>query len=386
MELWLEPRQCTGCGACDNVCPKKAITMKADACGFVHPAIDNATCINCGLCEKTCPVVHPVAKNNNPIPTIYAGWSKDGYTRYHSTSGGAFSELCKGVYARGGVVVGALYESDMTIAHHITTDLAGLDKIRQSKYAQSLTGDVFRDIKNLLKKGKEVLYCGAPCQVAGLLAYLKGAQPKLITVDFICRGSNSPKAYRKWLDELETKYKGKVTRVWFKNKECGWNRFSTRVDFDNGKVYRKDRYHDLFMKAYLEKNLYIRPCCGECLFKGLPRLADITLADFWSIDKSLDADLGTSMLIVSSEKGAQVLAEAKERLCLAERTYEEALKGNRMLDTSAWISRYSASFLQSLDHQPFSKAYYKTLLSIKKHSLRAKIRKRVDKYIKRGHA
>lgn len=379
MNYWLKEDQCTGCAACANICPKKAIAMQPDESGFVKPVIQQSLCINCGSCEKACPVLHPLPpEGNTDSPRLYAGWSLDGSTRYKSTSGGAFSELCKDIYARGGAVVGAAYDQDMMIRHIVTTDVKDLERIRQSKYAQSDIGDVLRQIKKLLLEGREVLFCGCPCQVAGLFSYLGKPYEKLYTVDFICRGSNSPKAYRKWLDMLEDKYRSRAKRVWFKNKECGWNRFSTRVDFENGKVYRKDRYHDLFMKGYLEKNLYIRPSCAQCPFKGLPRMADITLADFWRVDKKLDADMGTSMVVVNNERGAKLLDACKDRLYLQERTLDEALKGNRMFDTSAWVSRYSKEFLRSLDTLRFDHAYYKMAFKLKR------LKRRSQKKAKKG--
>src|SRR5690606_17487561 len=108
----------------------------------------------------------------------------------------------------------------------------------------------------------------------------------LITLDFVCRGTNSPKAYKKYLEMLESRYKSKVKRIWFKNKSHGWNRFSTRVDFWNGKTYLKDRYSDLYMRGYIEFNLYMRPSCSVCKYKSFPRVSDITLGDFWGVGNS----------------------------------------------------------------------------------------------------
>ncbi len=367
MNNWLEANRCTGCAACANACPKDAIRMEPDERGFIHPVIDASLCVDCGRCEKTCPVLHPAPlTGNSATPTFYAGWSLDVYNRYHSTSGGVFTELCKGVLSRGGAIAGAVYEPDNSVRHIVIDDEAGLERVRQSKYVQSDSGSVYRQEKGRLAKGQQVLLCGGPCQAEGLLTYLGGRPKGLWTVDFICRGSNSPKAYRKWLDMLEQKHGAKATRVWFKNKECGWNRFSTRVDFANGRTYRRDRYHDLFMKGYLEKNLYIRPSCASCPFKGLPRVADITLADFWRVDKKLDADMGTSMLIINNDNGRALVEEARARLFLTERTMEEAVGGNRMLDTNAWVSKYSGEFLQSLDHRRFDRAYWLMMLKLKK--------------------
>lgn len=164
-----------------------------------------------------------------------------------------------------------------------------MEKIRQSKYIQSDTKDIYRQIKELLGKNEYVAFCGAPCQVAALQKFLEHDYEKLLTIEFICRGMNSPKAYRAWLDEIEKREAQEVDRVWFKYKENGWKSSPrcTRVDFKKGsyKVYTgKD---NLFMEGYLGPNLYIRPSCGKCEFKGLPRCGDITLADFWGIEESM---------------------------------------------------------------------------------------------------
>ena len=376
MKNWLKDNQCTGCGACQNICPKDAITMLTDDCGFDYPRISQDKCIDCGRCEKVCPIVHPlVHKENSDTPTVYAAWSLNEDTRYNSTSGGAFSELALQIFKKGGAVAGAVYSENHMVYHTVAFDENGLQKIRQSKYIQSETRDVFRQIKSLLNQNREVIFCGTPCQVAGLNTFLDKNYDNLITVDFICRGSNSPKAYRKWLDMLEARYHSKATRVWFKNKELGWNCFSTRVDFKNGKIYRKDRYKDLFMRGYLEKNLYIRPCCGDCPFKGLPRQSDLTLADFWKVESTLDEDKGTSMILVNSERGKMILDSAKEQLFLQKRTIEEAQNGNQMLDKSAWISKWSAYFLRSLDEKRFDYAFYHISFRLKALSWKAKWKK-----------
>jgi len=226
---------------------------------------------HCGLCEQKCPVVHPVPNDvNTDEPPVYAGWSLDGATRYYSTSGGVFSELCRSVYQRSGAVAGAIYGENQMVKHIVSDEPSDLERMRQSKYVQSEIDDVYQRVKERLGKGQTVLFSGCPCQVEGLLSVLGERHTNLYTVDFICRGSNSPKAYRRWLDMLEAKHGGKAVRVWFKNKETGWNRFNTRIDFDNGRVYREDRYHDLFMKGYLSIiYTYAHPAAIASL-KGCP--------------------------------------------------------------------------------------------------------------------
>ena len=354
MDLWISPELCSGCAACSNICPRDAITLKYDEHGYEVPSVDNTSCVDCGLCKKVCPVLKCVegqALSTEPKaeePDIYAAWSKTYNTRYNSTSGGVFSELAKVVIDEGGYICGAVYDENQMVHHVVANTMEGLEKIRQSKYIQSSIRFVYREIKKLLKEGQKVLFCGAPCQVAALYEFLGGDHENLITADFICRGVNSPMAYRAWLDDLEEEYGAKASRVWFKNKELGWNKFSTRVDFENGRVYRKSRYEDLFMRGYLERNLFIRPSCTNCQFKGMPRPGDVTLADFWKIDKALDADLGTSMIILNSEKGEALFEKTRPRLSAHKRTYGEALEGNACLVSSVNTGRCSEKFFELL--------------------------------------
>ena len=356
MEKWISDTQCTACGACMNICPVNAISMENDKSGFACIKISDTLCINCKKCESICPVSRAMERGG---PKVYAAWSKDEQTRYHSTSGGVFSELARNVIAQAGVVFGAVYGKNQLVYHEGVTSEGELERLRQSKYVQSEIGYCFRDIKERLEEDMTVLFCGSPCQVAGLKSYLGKPYQKLYTVDFVCRGINSSKAYGKWVEMLENKYHSKAARIWFKNKEIGWNRFCTRVDFENGKIYREDRYHDLFMRGYLEKNFYIRPSCGQCQFKGLTRHSDLTLADFWGINKQFDANKGTSMVIVHTTKGQELLSAVREQIVCTERPLAEALNGNPMLLQSVKLSKCGPYFLEQLDHVPFDRAFAK---------------------------
>lgn len=357
MEMWISKEKCMGCNGCGNVCPKSAIEMKTDRTGFSYPIINQDKCINCGKCKKACPVFEPPSWNRSVHPEVYAGWSKDSRIRYASTSGGAFSEIAKQVLEKGGYVAGAAYGKNNMVEHIMIHDMEGLEKIRQSKYIQSDTKDIYRQIKELLGKNEYVAFCGAPCQVAALQKFLEHDYEKLLTIEFICRGMNSPKAYRAWLDEIEKREAQEVDRVWFKYKENGWKSSPrcTRVDFKKGsyKVYTgKD---NLFMEGYLGPNLYIRPSCGKCEFKGLPRCGDITLADFWGIEEKYDDDKGTSMILVNSEKGKEWMNGTLERLQYSRHELSEIYAGNQCFEKPVQINRRSEEFLISLDQYPFSR-------------------------------
>lgn len=322
---------CCSCQACFNICPKGAILMKEDVEGFKYPLIDKSKCIGCNLCEKVCPILNRKNSSNKRKPDIYAAWSKSNEIRIDSTSGGIFTELAKVIYQEKGMVCAAIYNEDWMVEHYLSSEEKDLDNLRSSKYLQSDIGKSYSKIKNALLQNKKVLFCGSPCQVAGLYGYLQKDYEKLITVDFICRGMNSPKIFKKYLKTLEQKYKSKVTKIKFKNKINGWHNFSTKIDFEDGKTYVGGRYTDSYMVGYLKYNTFMRPSCYDCKFKQLPRKADITLADFWGIekiDKSLDEDKGTSMILINSSKGEELFEKIKAKIIYKKIISEEVFNEN----------------------------------------------------------
>lgn len=294
-------------------------------------------------------------------PDTYAVWTKDSGVRFESTSGGAFTEFAKLILSQGGVVIGAAYNSMNTVEHIAVERTEDLSKIRQSKYISSSLGSIYVMTRKYLKKGILVGFCGAPCQISGLYSFLNKDYENLFTMDFICRGMNSPKALVSWLKEIEECENKKVKRVWFKYKVGGWNTSPrrTRLDFDDGsyKVYSAEQ--NLFMHAYLNSNLFIRPSCCNCRFKGVPRDSDVTFADFWGIEKKFDDDKGTSLLLVNSDKGRHYFEKIKINFYVYPKSFESIEKGNPMFFCSVKIPESSHDFLKDLDVMSFSSALKK---------------------------
>ena len=349
--------KCNGCYACYNICPVDAITMTPDSEGFSYPLIDYNKCIKCEKCSMVCTAKNSMKRDNRDIPNVYACWSSDEEIRIGSTSGGVFSELAMQVLKNSGYVCGAIYNEEHMVEHYLSCNMDDLDKIRQSKYVQSAIHTIYRQIADLLEDNKLVLFCGTPCECAGLYQYLKCLetnQSKLILIDFVCRGSNSPKVYRMFLDQLEAEYGAKVKRVWFKNKTYGWNRFSTKIEFENGESYLHDRNSDQYIRGYIEANLYMRPCCGDCDFKGFPRISDITLGDFWGIelkDKSKTTDKGTSLVMINSPKGEDLFYAIKENIFYEEKELSDASKGNPCMYQSIVHGPNRENFMRELDQR-----------------------------------
>lgn len=349
---------CCGCNACGDICPKNAITFKTDIEGFWYPEVNKDKCIDCGMCDKVCPQITKAEHiKRYETSIVYAAYAKDEDIRIDSTSGGLHSTLAIEIYKKGGYVGGAIYNEDHTVSHYISNNINDLPAIRSSKYLQSDMSGNFKQIKELLKQGKEVFYCGTPCQVQALYKFLRKEYTNLITCDFICRGVNSPKVFLSYINMLEQQYGAKATKIKFKAKRWGWHNFSMRVNFANGKEYCKDRYHDYFFIGYLQSGNFTRPSCYECKFKGFPQKADITLADFWGIenlDKTMDQDKGTSLVMINSDKGQALFNSIKENITYKEFSMKDAGLGNPAMTKSlVAVKNNRGDFFKDLDFLPF---------------------------------
>lgn len=301
--------------------------MMEDQEGFLYPEVNAEICIDCGLCERVCPEMN----QNEPVnPSLaFAAKAQDDTIRKSSSSGGIFSLLAESVIDKGGVVFGSALNERWEAEHIFVDDKKSLVRLRGSKYMQSVVGNTFSQAKDFLEKGRQVLYSGTPCQVAGLKKYLGRDYDNLLTVDVICHGVPSPKVWRLYLDELlRTKCgAGKNTvqsldeipgiqDISFRDKTDGWKKFgfSIRIaDFKSAKnsvsqsveEFRESFTENAFFRLFLE-NVILRPSCYDCPAKSGKSGSDITLGDFWGIEKLMpefDDDGGCSLVLINSDKG-----------------------------------------------------------------------------------
>jgi acetyltransferase-like isoleucine patch superfamily enzyme/coenzyme F420-reducing hydrogenase beta subunit len=366
--------QCCGCNACGDACSHDAITFKTDIEGFWYPEVDKVKCTDCGLCEKVCPIINIKALKKNDLEqsVCYAAEHKNLEIVFDSTSGGLFSALADIMYKEKGYVGGAIFNSDFSIKHFISNDKKDLPALRSSKYAQSNLSGFYAEIRTLVKKGEKVLVCGCPCQMAALRAFLRKDYENLIIVDFVCRGINSPKVLRKYLDSFEERYGSPVVYSKAKSKEYGWRNLTHKAILANGESYYETKDESYFTIGYLRTNAYCRPSCYDCQFKGFPRIADITLADYWGIekiDKSMEKDLGTSLVMLNSRKGLAYFESVKSRINCIQTPFASILQGNIALTKpldSPKINRNA--FFADLDKMSFTEVaakYFTSKMSIK---------------------
>lgn len=329
--------ECCGCNVCGDVCPVQAISFKTDYEGFWYPEVDYDKCTHCELCTKICPVINidTLKHNDFPDPECYAAENKNLEVVFDSTSGGLFSAFADRMYRDGGNVGGAVFSEDYrTVKQFISPDKKDLPRLRSSKYLQSDLQGFYTQVKDLLNKGEKVLVCGCPCQMAALRSFLRKPYENLLILDFICLGINSPLIWQKYLDTFEERYGSKVVYAKPKSKELGWRNLTQKFKLSDGSVKFETRTQSIYTKGYIGTHSYIRPSCYQCVFRGFPRIADVTLADFWGIEKhskALEKDLGTSLVMINSIKGKEFFKRIKDRLNYIKLPLETTLAGNQAL-------------------------------------------------------
>lgn len=324
--------QCTGCGACVNRCEMVAIRMEPDRRGFLYPHIDPEKCNGCGECMAVCEMCGSHSAVVLGFPVVYAMQSRDKEVRIHSTSGGIFSELAACILRGGGGVCGAVYREDWSVEHSMVWDPREMENIRRSKYQQSSTKMVYREIRAALERKKEILFCGTPCQAAGLKAFLGKEYHHLYICDLICRGVSSPRIFSEYAEDLKRRYASEITYVWMKNKCNGWHSLTTVIGFENGETYVRKGLNDSFAQLYLKYNTGIRESCYSCRFKKDRSAADITLGDFWGLEGTdMDDNLGTSAVICRTPKGLGLIDRIRKNVFFREMSLEDIIKANPCL-------------------------------------------------------
>lgn len=350
-----EKKDCCGCSACVQKCPKQCISLKEDNEGFLYPVVDKETCIDCGLCEKVCPVLHQ-GESREPLK-VYAANNKDEEIRRQSSSGGIFTLLAEKTIQDGGVVFGVRFDEHWEVIHDYTETIEGLAAFRGSKYVQSRIEDNYRKAEAFLQKGRKVLFSGTPCQIAGLKCFLRKKYEKLLTVEVVCHGVPSPMIWRDYLVyKRAERAAGKntvssslnelpvITGISFRDKTNGWKKFGFKICYAASKAaensvsksydtisFELTPYsEDIFMKGFL-KDLYLRPSCYSCFVRQGKSGADISIGDYWGIQRfhpKLDDDKGTELILINTENGYNCYDKINPQIESELSEYKKAVNSN----------------------------------------------------------
>ena len=350
------PHLCTGCGTCRGLCPNGAISLQENQEGFTYPIINREQCVHCDLCVRNCPVLNDRI-SRKPI-SVRVARADDESIRIKSSSGGVFSLLAQNIIRRGGIVFGAGFEKDTwRVVHQSAEDLGQLANLIGSKYVQSDLGDTFAEIRKHTQKGREIMFVGTPCQVAGLRQYLGCNADRVLMVDFICHGVPSPKIWEKYLSYLITKYGNgsSISCLSFRSKLTGWKRFSFYTRYANGSEYSAIHNDDPYMAGFLN-NLYLRASCYDCKFRNLKSDSDLTLGDCWNatvLAPQLDDDKGLSLVLLNTTRGECAYQNIKKSIVDTEITVDEAAAANPALISNPKMHRKRGGVFNLLTQDGF---------------------------------
>lgn len=327
IDLYKEKQDCCGCTACMNICPERAITMKPDREGFLYPEIDTIKCIECGLCKKVCAFQGGYDTSSNfETPFAYAVKHADDDIRRTSASGGLFTAISDYILNKNGVVYGAAFDDEFKVVHQRAETSDERAKFKGSKYVQSELKYIFSNVKEDLVKDKWVLFTGTPCQTAGLKSYLAGRNTdKLILCDVLCYGIAGNKVWHDYIGFLEHKHNDKLLHY---NSRYKWRGTNIRANFVSGKVL--DNTLDVLVYPTIYYScLAHRISCHSCKFMNFRRPSDITIGDFWGIEKTMPEfadDTGVSLLLINTWKGKEVFESIKNKLIIRESNTNDCLQ------------------------------------------------------------
>ena len=367
----LSKSSCTGCKMCGDVCPKHCISFKEDIEGFFYPIVDEDKCIDCGLCAKKCPALNVNLKEKTD--NAYSAYASDKYYKDTGSSGGVFSVLASYVINYGGVVYGAAFNDRLILSHRRIVEIDDLRPLCKSKYLQSDCSGIYSNVKKDLQDGSLVLFVGTPCQCQALQNYVgDNLRKNLLVVDFVCHGVPNQKLFDENLKWNDKKF-GKVSSVEFRYKGSKVQHPQTlKLVYEKkgkNKAILRIHYEDPFYFGF-QKHITLRPSCYQCQWAKPERCSDITLADFWGIEKvniGLDSKKGVSCLLLNTEKGRDCYDKIKQKLDgLNALPIDFAVKNNGCLGSATLKPKNRDSFFNDWKNEGYDAVVAKYLTSKRK--------------------
>ena len=369
-------KDCCGCGACFQTCPVNCISMNEDKEGFLYPHVNEKKCISCGKCLSVCPIMN--IKKNNGRTKAYAIYAKNKDIVKNSSSGGVFSVLAELFVEENGCVFGASFDKTW---HHVRSTIAETKKdiypLRRAKYLQCDTGQIYNQIKEKLKDGRKVLYCGTPCQIEGLNNFLGKDDENLFLIDFICHGVSSPLIWKEYLN----KFSKKVVNVNFRDKRYGWEKNTICISFDDGNEFVERNTDNPYIQSFLN-GLSMRPSCFSCRFKGIHRNNDLTIGDLWGAKFQCSQgynEQGTSLVLIHTDKGFKLLEKIKDKVHCVPAPMPESIAFNGSIKESTPEPKNREYFFSNFDSSDFKMLVTECIpkKKDKRHHLHSELAKKI---------
>ena len=380
--------KCTGCGACKNICPKDCISLIENEEGFLHPIINYDKCVKCNKCSDICTINNEFIFQDSIEQQCYFAYNKNKKEILKSSSGGVFYIIAKEILKNNGVVFGAKMDSDMKVYHCMVDSDKKLLELLGSKYVQSDIGYTYKEVKKYLCNGKNVLYSGTPCQIAGLKMYLNKDYKNLITIDILCHGVPSQKMFLDHIKFIENKKNNKIQYYNFRNKKVSkWGDYKYCYKFvKKDKIYSDSALLDVFFNSFI-KGYIFRRSCYICKYASKNREGDITLGDFWGVEKyykNIICDNGISAVIINTNKGLSLFNNISDKIIFGETEIDMIANKNHSLLEPISIPKERSEIFNYIKQRGYSnwafKYYYSRQYLFRKIS--SKIPIKIKKYIK----
>ncbi len=352
----LQKEDCSGCGLCKEVCGKDSIRLVYDKQGFAYPTIDSLSCVHCGKCLKICLSKNRTYRSAEKART-YIGYCRDNKARERSSSGGLFGEIAKVILKKGGIIYGAAFDEGWQVKHRRITELSQLDLLMRSKYVQSDMADIYQNLMQDLQQGVLVLFSGTPCQTAAVKEFSRKASldSKLVLVDFVCHGVPSPGVWGSYLQYVSRGRK--IQEINFRDKtHAGWHDYFFHIGYEEHEQLNESHDLNIFMQTFLS-DINLRLSCYFCKFKKENYAADLTLGDAWKIEKVKPEwadDRGTSLFIVRSRKGYELLDQLPESFIYSETDYVAWTKFNSAIVNASPFRIERDNFFQQFERKETS--------------------------------
>lgn len=360
LKLYEDNKDCCGCGVCKYVCPKDAIEMKHDSFGAYYPSINLDKCIGCNRCINSC-TYRKGSKMSDPVKA-YAAVNKQGNQLALSSSGGVFSAIASYFLENGNCVCGAKMDLDnrKDIIHHcVITELQDLPLLQGSKYGQSRLFDLYDACREILESGKKILFSGTPCQVNAFSQIFKKYESQILTLDLICHGVPGNKVFDDYISYIESNTGFKIVDFVFRDKKFGWGcngqYSSVKVNAENVERDMKLECKEIssssssYYRYFLSGDIY-RDCCYVCPFATSKRTGDLTIGDYWGVEKYNPELLaenngvfvrnkGISCVLANTPKGLEFIQQLKSYCDFEEVDKNNVIEGNSQLRHPVALTR-----------------------------------------------
>ncbi len=350
---WVAARKlCCSCGACEWICPEKAVALVETTGGYLLPTVDLSACTECGKCLSVCPGVGFAAGLADRLPEdpfagaclqAFVGKATDPELYANSQSGGVVAALLAFALEKDDLCGGAI---TATMEHgrppRPREALArSREDVLQSQKSKYSPVPLLKLLAEVELARKPVAIVGLPCHVHGLHNVLEG-KPSLadrtgLVIGLFCDRVMTCAAIDHLVAEAGFAMDEDLL-LHFRDKTCRGYPGDVRV-FSNSRSVslppeRRMRIKDYFTPAR----------CRLC-FDKWNVFADIAVGDPRGI-AGVDNQGGESAVVLRTQEGARFFEEAMKAGYVTARpiSYEDILSGQaietKRLEWSGYVNAW----------------------------------------------